>query len=307
MITRIFSKSKPINLIIVFFIIAIACTVSFFTIQNNTINLNAILNVSALFVGSCFAMLVLNFVSGKNSLTQTNNFEIVLYGLFLLMIPQTTASLKLILANIFLLFSLRRLISLRSQKEVKKKLFDAAFWMSVAALFYSWTVLFFILVPVTIFLYTDSKPRNWLIPLTAILAVLLIAYSVCFLMGYNLMYYVLDGFKISFDFSVYNTPRFLIGLTVLLSFGLWALLFYVKNINLKKKSFRPAFYIIICTLLLSFFILVIAPQKSGSEVLFMFAPLAIIISSYIEIIREKWFKEVFFAILFLTPIIVLFL
>ncbi|GAL65285.1 hypothetical protein JCM19301_3745 [Jejuia pallidilutea] len=94
---------------------------SFFTIQNNTINLNAILNVSALFVGSCFAMLVLNFVSGKNSLTQTNNFEIVLYGLFLLMIPQTTASLKLILANIFLLFSLRRLISLRSQKEVKKK------------------------------------------------------------------------------------------------------------------------------------------------------------------------------------------
>jgi len=307
MITSIFSKSKPINLIIVFFIIGVACLVTFFKIQNNTISLHTILNISILFLGTYFTILVLNFVSGKNNLTQTNNFEIVLYGLFLLMIPQTTGSLKLIFANIFLLFSLRRLISLRSQKEVKKKLFDAAFWTTIAALFYSWAALFFILIPVTIFLYTDGKLRNWLIPITGIVAVLLISYSICFLMHYNLVLHIVDGFKISFDFSVYNTTQFLIGLTLLLSFGLWSLLFYIKNIKLKKKAFRPAFYIIIWTVILSFLILAIAPRKSGSEFLFMFAPLAIIISSYIEIIREKWFKEVFFSILLLVPIIVLFL
>ena len=307
MITSIFSKSKPINLIIVFFIIGVACLVAFFKIQNNTISLHTILNISILFLGTYFTILVLNFVSGKNNLTQTNNFEIVLYGLFLLMIPQTTGSLKLIFANIFLLFSLRRLISLRSQKEVKKKLFDAAFWTTIAALFYSWAALFFILIPVTIFLYTDGKLRNWLIPITGIVAVLLISYSICFLMHYNLVLHIVDGFKISFDFSVYNTTQFLIGLTLLLSFGLWSLLFYIKNIKLKKKAFRPAFYIIIWTVILSFLILAIAPRKSGSEFLFMFAPLAIIISSYIEIIREKWFKEVFFSILLLVPIIVLFL
>lgn len=307
MITSIFSKSKPINLIIVFFIIGVACTVSSFVFQNNPISLNAVLNISTLFVGSYFAMLVLNFVSGKNNLTQTNNFEIVLYGLFLLMIPQTTGNLKLILANIFLLFSLRRLMSLRSQKEIKKKLFDAAFWTTIAVLFYSWAALFFILIPVTIFLYTDGKLRNWLIPITGIVAVLLISYSICFLMDYNLVLHLVAGFKMSFDFSVYNTTQFLIGLTLLLSFGFWSLLSYTKNINLKKKALRPALYIIIWTVILSFLIPVIASQKSGGEFLFMFAPLSIIISSYIEVIREKWFKEVFFSILLLVPVIVLFL
>ncbi len=307
MITSIFNKSKPINFIIVFFIILLASSISFFKIESNTINLNSFLVFVSLFIGAYFAMLVLNFVSGKNSLTQSNNFEIVLFGFFLLMVPQTTASLKLTLANIFLLFSLRRLISLRSQKNIKKKLFDAAFWVTLAALCYSWAMLFIILIPIAIFLYTDNKLRNWLIPLTGIVVVLLISYCICFLMNYDLVTSVINNFKVSFDFSPYNTVQFLITLTVLFSFGLWSLIFYIKNINLKKKSFRPAFYIIIWTVIISFLILIIAPQKSGQEFLFIFAPLAIIIATYVEVIREKWFKEVFFLILIAVPVIFLFL
>lgn len=307
MITSIFSKSKPINFVITFFIIGLACFISFFYTQNHPANFNSILNFCALFLGSYFAMLVLNFISSKNSLTPTNNFEIVLYALFLLTLPQTTASLKLIFANIFLLFSLRRLISLRSQKDVKKKLFDAAFWITVAALCYPWAILFVFLVPIAIALYTDNKLRNWLIPLTGITAVLLIAYSICFLMNFDLLNYITNGFRVDFDFSVYNTVQYLIGLTVLMSFGVWSLLFYIKTIKQKKKSLRPAYYIIIWTVVLSFLLLAIAPQKSGGEFLFIFAPLAIIIATYIEVIREKWFKEVFFSILLLVPVVLLFL
>ncbi|SEP81590.1 hypothetical protein SAMN05421824_0391 [Hyunsoonleella jejuensis] len=307
MITSIFNKSKPINFIIVFFIIAIACSISFFKIGNYAISFNNLLIVSVLFLFGYFSMLVLNFVSGKNNLTQTNNFEIVLYASFLLMVPQTTGSLKLLLANIFLLFSLRRLISLRSQKSIKKKLFDAAFWITLAAICYAWASVFLILIPVAVFLYTDNKLRNWLIPLTAIVAVLLIAYCICFFANYELTSHFINGFEISFDFSVYNTPQFLVALTLFFSFGLWSLLFYIKSINLKKKSLRPAFYLIIWTVIISFLLLIIAPEKSGGEFLFVFAPLAIIISSYIEVIREKWFKEVFFLVLLIVPVALLFL
>lgn len=307
MITSIFSKSKPINFVVVFFIIALACLILLVKAGNNSINFNAVVITILLFLASCFSMLVLNFVSIKNNLTQTNNFEIILYALFLLMVPQTTNSLELILANIFLLLSLRRLISLRSQKNVKKKLFDAAFWITLAVLCYSWTILFLALLPITIFLYTDNKIRNWLIPVTAIISVVVIAYCICFFGDYDLMSHILEGFQLSFDFSVYNTMQFLLVLTILLSFGLWSLWFYVKTINLKKKSLRPSFYIIIWMAVLSFLILVIAPKKTGGEFLFMFAPLAIIISTYLEIIKEKWFKEVFFSILLLVPFVLLFL
>ncbi|MFS4483538.1 DUF6427 family protein [Hyunsoonleella sp. 2307UL5-6] len=307
MITSIFTKSKPINFIIVFFIILLACAVSFFRIENHTINLNDTLTFTALISGVYLSMLVLNFVSSKNKLTQTNSFEIILFGLFLLMVPQTTTSLKLTLANIFLLFGLRRLISLQSEKHIKKKLFDAAFWITLATLFYSWVVLFVILIPVAIYLYTDNKIRNWIIPLTGIGAVYVIAFCICFFLNYDLVASIVSSFQVSFNFSVYNTVQFLIALTVLFSFGFWSLLFYIKNINLKKKAVRPAFYIIIWTVTLSFLLLVIAPKKTGGEFLFMFAPLAIIIANYIEVIGEKWFKELFFLILLIVPVILLFL
>ncbi|MEW4922397.1 DUF6427 family protein [Algibacter sp. 2305UL17-15] len=307
MITSIFSKSKPINFIIVFFIIGLACAVAYFKIENNAINIGNALNVGGLFVVSYFSMLVLNFISSKNNLTRTNNFEILLYGLFLLLIPYATLNLSVILSNIFLLFSLRRIISLRSQKNVKKKLFDAAFWITVASLFYVWTILFFILMPIAVRLYTDNKIRNWIIPFAGSLSVLLIAYSVCVIIDFDLMAYVWNGFQLSFDFSSYNTVSFLVGLTLLLSFGVWSLFFYIKSINEKKKALRPALYIIMLVVIISFLVIVIVPQKTGSEFLFMFAPLAIIITNYIEIIKERWFKEVFLATLIIVPFILLLL
>ncbi|WP_239000259.1 DUF6427 family protein [Hyunsoonleella ulvae] len=307
MITSFFSKSKPINFIVGFFIIGIACLFSFFKLQNHPIGINSILKFMVFFIGSYFSMLIVNFVSTKNGLTQTTNFEIVLYGLFLLMVPQATDNLAVILANIFLLFSARRLISLRSQKNVKKKLFDAAFWITVAMLCYPWSALFILLVPVSIFLYTENKLRHWLIPITAIISVLLISYSISFFMDFDLLIHLFKKSRISFDFSAYNTIQFLIALTVLLSFGLWSFLFYIKNIKSKKKALRPAFYIIIWASILSFLILILAPQKTGAEFLFMFAPLAIIISNYLEIVKEKWFKEVFFSVLLIVPFVLLFL
>jgi putative effector of murein hydrolase LrgA (UPF0299 family) len=60
-------------------------------------------------------------------------------------------------------------------------------------------------------------------------------------------------------------------------------------------------------LLIAFSIVVIAPVKSGSEFLFLFAPLAIIVTNYIETIQENWFKEVFLLVLIITPIALLML
>ena len=48
-----------------------------------------------------------------------------------------------------------------------------------------------------------------------------------------------------------------------------------------------------------------APQKNGSELLFLFAPLAVIITNYIETIEEKWFKELFLGLLVVIPIVLL--
>jgi putative effector of murein hydrolase LrgA (UPF0299 family) len=59
------------------------------------------------------------------------------------------------------------------------------------------------------------------------------------------------------------------------------------------------------TAIISFFVIVLAPQKDGSEFLFLFAPVAIILTNYIETIQEKWFKELFLAVLVFVPFLLL--
>jgi hypothetical protein len=113
--------------------------------------------------------------------------------------------------------------------------------------------------------------------------------------------------EVSYDFSNYNSGKYIIAITVLLSFGVWSSLFYLRNIKKKKKVYRASFKAIIIAALIGFLIVIQAPNKNGSEFLFLFAPLSIIVANYIEIIQEKWFKEVFLSILIITPFILLML
>ena len=54
------------------------------------------------------------------------------------------------------MLALRRLISLQSKLDIKKKLFDAAFWITIATLFYFWSMLFFALVIVALIYYSQN-------------------------------------------------------------------------------------------------------------------------------------------------------
>src|SRR5690606_30601877 len=157
MITSIFNKSKPINFVIVFFITLLA----FLTARANTaiepLTISSVFRQMGLFLFCYISILVVNFIVSKHSLTKKSNYEILLYSLFLLAIPQTTLNTNMLFANFFILLSLRRIISLRSFISPEKKLFDAAFWIGIATLFFFWSVLFFVLIFIALLLYTDNK------------------------------------------------------------------------------------------------------------------------------------------------------
>jgi len=307
MITSIFSKSKPINFIIVFFITLLAFVLANLKLQNEPIVFSFIIEKIIIFSICYLSILTLNFIVGKNSLTHKSNFEILLYCLFLLMIPQTLLNDRIIVSNFFILLALRRILSLRSQISLKKKLFDASFWIAIAALFYLWAILFFILIFVILTLYTDNKAKNWIVPFAGLITVFLIStsYSV---MVYDDFFEVFNiSFKTSFDFSDYNSLKHIIAITILLSFGIWSSIFYLKSLKNKLKKFRPVFKAVFVMMLIAFSLVIIAPSKTGSEFLFLFAPLAIIITNYIEMIQEKWFKELFLIVLIVAPFILLML
>ncbi len=307
MITSIFNKSKPLNFIIVFFITFLAFLLANLMLQTEPVTAAYLLKQVLLFFVCYSSILVLNFVVSKNGLTLNNNYEILLFSLFLLAILQTTLNANILFANLFVLLSLRRLLSIRSQINVNKKLFDAAFWIAIATLFYFWAILFFIVIFVALILYTDNKLNHWIIPFTGLLTVFLIGMSFS-IIWYDSFFEVFKSLpEVSYNFNSYNSSKYLIAITMLFSFGLWSTIFYIKSIKQKKKALRPSFNIILFSVIIAFLILVLAPEKNGSEFLFMFAPLSIIITNYLESIPEKWFKETFLAVLILVPFVLLLL
>lgn len=262
---------------------------------------------TGLFLVCLLSLFVLDFFVSKNNLTKKNSYKILMFGLCIMVLPESLLNSKILIANLFVLLALRRIVSLRTQKEIKKKLFDAAFWISIASLLYFWSALFFILVFAALILYTILDVKNWIIPFTGLLSVLMIAASYMIVMNLDFENYWNGLINYSFDFTPLNSKRIIIASTLLFSYGTWASFYFLKNLKNKSKTSRPSAILVIISSLIALVIIAIAPNKNGSEFLFLFAPLAIILANYLETIDEKWFREGLIYGLILVPIITLML
>src|SRR5690606_2861337 len=208
----------------------------------------------------------------RNSLTKKNSYKLLMFGLFMAMLPETLLNSKVLLANFFILLALRRIISLRTQKEMKKKLFDAAFWISISTLLYSWAALFFFLILSAIFLYSIINFKNWLIPFTGVLTVIIIWVCAMILMNQDFSDYFAGFFVYSFDYTRLNSARIVVSATILLSYGIWASFYFIKHLKEKSKTLRPSFHLVVLSSVISLLIILISPNKNGSEFIFLFAP-----------------------------------
>lgn len=303
MISSFFSKAKPIHLLVVSAMLLVVFVSAKIASLTESFSLELFFKQAFLF-GVCLASLfVLDFFVSKNNLTKKNSYKILMFGLFVAVLPETLLNSKLLIANLFILLALRRLISLRSGKEIKKKLFDAAFWISLATLLFFWASLFYILILMALLLYAIIDVKNWIVPILGVLCVAVIAVSYMIVLDSDVQLYMHDFFDMSFDFTPLNSTRIIIAATLLLSYGTWASFYYLNNIKHQLKRYRPSFVIVIFSSLIALLIILVSPNKNGSEFIFLIAPLAIIMSNYLEIIPEKWFKESLIVVLLLVSIL----
>ena len=301
MITSIFSKSKPINFLVVFTITLFTFFIAHTKYAIDSDLFTHYVKNFFVFCASFSSILVLDFLVSKNKLTQKSSYEILIYALLLMALPQTMLNDNIVYANFFILLALRRILSLRSQLNLKKKLFDAAFWIAIASLFYFWSILFILLIYAALFFHSNNNLKEWIIPIAGVACVFILGVSYSIIV-YDDFFTALNFFpSVSFEFDSYNTLQYVIGVTLLISFGVWSSVFYIRTIKSKQKDFKPGYKVILVAALIAFGIMVLAPKKEGGEFLFLFAPLAIIITNYLETIQDLWFKEIFLGLLIFVP------
>ena len=307
MITRFFSTSKPIHLIIVAILTFVLFVYARFGVFEDGFEWSLAAKELGVYLVLFISIAILAFYVTKNNLTQRNSYKILFYVLFLAALPATLQFDNIILANLFVLLAMRRIMSLRTNLRIKKKLFDAAFWIGIASLFYFWSILFFALILAALLLFSMEQLKNWVIPFLGLLtvAILVICYAIITQDTFGDISQYIEA--TNYDFSQYNDMAFILPGTILISLGLWALFFYLKSLDDKPKVFRVVHVLVIISAILSMAIIAVTPNKNGSEFIFLFAPLAVIMSNYLQLVKESWFAELYVWLLILTPVAVLLL
>lgn len=306
MLASLFNKSRPINYVLISLLLVVFYFLNLtkdFTWTNEYYSVFQ--KIGILLVLIAFLFLV-RFITKRNGLSKDNSYAPLLFLIFLILFPTTLVKTNVILANLFLLLALRRLISMQSLVTPKEKIFDATFWILVASLFHFWCILFLILVFISIVFHVSRDYRNWLVPFIAFFAVLILFVMAVLLFDRDLLAYVVSKMQISFDFTYFenifqNIALAFFSSVAVLFFSTQILVLQNRPLNM-QSSYKKIFF----SFLLAVGIYVLSASKNNSFLLFAFFPLAVLGTNFLEALDNKWVKEAVLGGLVLMALIVFF-
>jgi hypothetical protein len=254
--------------------------------------------------GLIFASLfIVNFIVKKNGLSKDNSYTILFYLLFMLFFPSVMDNINMILANFFILFALRRLMSLHSLKAHKEKIFDASFWIFVAALFHFWSILFIILVFISIFFHVSRDYRNWLLPFIAFFAAIMAFGFFALIFDETRIAHVFESMKINIRIDYFTNIYQNLAISLYAAIAVFFIASLVLTYSTRPLMLHSSYKKIIMAFLTAVAVYVISSNKSNDLLLFTIAPLAMMATSHIEVTQLKWQKEVVLAGVILCSLI----
>lgn len=306
MITSVFKKSTPLNLILV----VILMLVFFFLNQIQdltwTDSVVSIFQKSGLFLLLLGSVFIANFIAKRNGLSKDSSYTIFFYFLFLLFFPSIWDNANLIASNFFILLALRRLISLQSLKASKEKIFDASLWIFVAALFHFWSILYIVLVFISIIFHVARDYRNWVLPFIAFFAVGIISMLFSIIFYIDVLGYIntnaIINFNIDYFTNNYQNAAFSIYLTIVLFFVISML----ASLSSKPLLLNSSFKKVIASFFIGLIIFAISSNKSNDLLIYTIAPLAIMATSHIEVKQLQLKQEMVLGVLILCSLFAFF-
>ncbi|WP_320816039.1 DUF6427 family protein [Flavobacterium sp.] len=298
MIASVFSKTRPINYLLIGFFIVISFIAYIISKEKFNLDWLNVINQS-LFLGLIIASTVLvNFISLKNDLTKNNTYAAFLFFTFMLFFPSIFENKNILISNFLLLLALRRLISLKSMISTKEKIFDASFWIFLSALFHFWSVFYIILVFISIILDVSRDFKNWLIPFIALFTVIILFFLFNEILDNSLYERLLNKTYIGFNFSYFENVYQNLALAIFTSISLLLFVSFITGINKKMLNMQTSYKKILFSFVLGVGIYILSANKNNGYLAFSLAPLAIIGANFLEDLKTNWVKETTLYIFF---------
>ena len=287
MISSIFGKTKPINFIILSVFLFLYYWVVQVYLFKNDFSVNQVVLETGVLSILLFSVFVVDFIAKRNKLTEPNSYPILFYVLLFVVFPETLTDTNAILCSLLLLLATRRLLSIKSLKDVKSKVFDATLWILTSSLFYDWAIVYLLLVFVAIYIYEPKNSRNWFVVLSATFAFFMISYAVLILVGIPNFLWEHYNFRIDFaaiyPFNWGASIKISVYIIINLLLALWAFLALGKSGTGKTITVR----LIALSFVLGLLVNVLVLSESTYAIIITFFPCVIFICNYIDAIKRR--------------------
>jgi hypothetical protein len=306
MITSVFKKSTPLN----FSLVVILILVFFLMYQfqdNSWMNSGILILKKAVILSVLLAsVLITNFVAKKNGLSKDSSYIIFFYFLFLLFFPSLLDNINLVVSNFFILLALRRLISLQSLKASNEKIFDASLWIFVASLFHFWSILFIVLVFISILFHVSREFKNWVLPFIALFIVGIISILLSMIFNVSIIEFLNKNATTNFEINYFTNNYQNGALSIYATVALFFVISMFATISHRPLLLHTSFKKIIVSFFIGVLIFVVSPNKSNDLLVFTFAPMAIMATSHIEIAQLKLKQEMVLFVLMVCSLFAFF-
>ena len=304
MISSVFGKTKPVNYIILLaFLFVLYWYVQLFLFRFDYDTTSFVIQglISGLLL---FTVFLVNFIVRRNQINESNSYAILFYVLLFVVFPDVVTDTNAILCNFFVLLAARRLISIRTLKNVPQKLFDASIWIMISSFFYDWAILFMIAVYLSIYFYAPKSIKNWLIPLVAFFTIVLIVSS--WLVFTNRVDFLQEHYVFSVSSEINLSSYWLsqLKLNIYIAFVIFATFFAFINQTRFGHGRIISIRLIVAFLIIAIFIALINTSDGFFPVVLTFFPTAAILARYIEVLKRKKLKEILLFAMVILPFLV---
>ena len=284
-----FENTKPITFIIVLLALLIGDGLFQFKILqlplSDVSHLTVLMSTFVLFF---LSLLLLHQIDRWNELTDTKNcYSIAFFSIFVVLFPTLFDKVKLVGANLLIIVALWRVLTLKTGEGIPQKLFDTSLLIICAGLLHPWALIFLLNVWISLLFYGAEKRRYWFIPLLAIITVSILLGAILLILQEP---FPIDDFTNLITSDINNLLNFSShSIATTIAVCSLALLLLVA---LAVYYFRSVYHSISSLVVIQFLWIGLIVVFLSKEVIYIFAPIAILFALYVEKIRVWWLKEI---------------
>lgn len=304
MLNNFFGKSNPINLTCIFVIFVIFFLVNFaITNPFDSISFSLVGYQFLNFLLFSLIFFYYNFILSKNKLTLHNSYGFLLFVLLFGFYPETMSNSDGIVLNFILILFLRKVFSFSKSGNFYKKMVDSGFWLGIFFLIEPPSVIFGLLIFVSVWLFDKLTLRAFLIPLTGFL-VPLICYATYHYHSNTTNELVrLFSWYSKYDFKIYDTPSVLFSFIFLGSLTVISIIFKLTNFFSTNPIYRKNWMLVALNGLLAGIFFTIKDNHQDFEVMILFFSISILITNWLERFKGAFQKDLLILLLLIGSVI----